>query len=82
MRRAHELGPDNACYAHVYAEALNSTGKVGEELALLEEAHQQHPADRSILMVLVSFARDKGDFAAALHHARELLRRAPAKAPA
>jgi Flp pilus assembly protein TadD len=42
-------------------------------LALLEEAHQQHPADPSVLMALVSIAEDNGDFAASLSHARELL---------
>jgi hypothetical protein len=39
-------------------------------LALLEEAHQQHPADRSALMALVSIAEDNGDLAASLRHAR------------
>jgi hypothetical protein len=42
-------------------------------LALLEEARQQHSADRSVLMALVSIVRDNGDFPAALRHARELL---------
>jgi predicted CXXCH cytochrome family protein len=73
LRRAHELMPDNARYAYVYAVALNSTGAAGEALVLLEEAHRQHPADRNVLMPLVSIAQDKGDFAAALRHARELL---------
>ena len=73
LRRAHELMPDNARYAYVYAVALNSSGAAKEAFALLEEAHQQHPADRNILMALVSIARDQGDFAAALRHARELL---------
>jgi predicted CXXCH cytochrome family protein len=73
LRRAHELAPDNARYAYVYAIALNSTGVAGQALAILEEAHRRHPADHNVLMALVSIARDKGDFAAALRHARELL---------
>ena len=73
FRRAHELMPDNARYAYVYAVALNSSGKVPEASAILEQAHQQHPADHDVLMALVSIARDQGDFAAALGHARELL---------
>jgi tetratricopeptide (TPR) repeat protein len=73
LRRAHELTPDNARYAYVYAVALNSTGATREALALLERAHQRHPADRNVLTTLVSIARDNGDFAAALGHARELL---------
>jgi Flp pilus assembly protein TadD len=73
LRRAHELMPDNARYAYVYAVALDSTGVAGQALVILEEAHQRHPGYRNILMALVSIARDKGDFAAALRHARELL---------
>ena len=65
--------PGNARYAYVYAVALNSSGAAEEALALLEEAHQLHPADRTVLMALVSIARDNGDFAVALRHARELL---------
>jgi len=72
--------PDDARYAYVYAVALNSSGAAQEALALLEEAHQEHPADRDILTALVSIARDKGDFAAALRHARELLTLDPGNA--
>jgi predicted CXXCH cytochrome family protein len=70
LRRAHELMPDNARYAYVYAVALNSTGAAGEALALLEQTHRQHAADRDLLMALFSIARENRDFAAALRHAR------------
>ena len=80
LRRAHELIADHARYAHVYAVALNSSGAGGEALALLEEAHQQHPADRNVLMALVSITRDNGNFAQALRHARELLTLDPGNA--
>ena len=73
LRRAHELMPDNARYAYVYAVALNLSGKAREASATLEQAHEQHPVDRDVLMALVSIARDQGNFAAALGHARELL---------
>jgi tetratricopeptide (TPR) repeat protein len=73
LRRAHELAPDNARYAYVYAVALNSTGAHAEAMALLERARQQHPTNRDVLMALVSIARDTGDFALALRHARELV---------
>jgi predicted CXXCH cytochrome family protein len=73
LRRAYELVPDNARYAYVYAVALNSSGAAAEALALLEETHRRHPADRNVLMALVSISRDKGDLASALRHARELL---------
>ena len=80
LRRAHELAPNNAHYAYVYAVALNSSGAAGKALTLLEEAHATHPADRNVLMALVSIARDNGDFATALRHARELLTLDPGNA--
>jgi Flp pilus assembly protein TadD len=78
LRRATELAPDNARYAYVYAVALNSNGAPAEAMALLERGHQQHPTDRDILMALVSIARDTGDFAVALRHARALAALYPA----
>jgi len=51
-------------------------------MALLEHAHQQHPTDREILMALVSIARDTGNFAVALRHARELARSTRGRAAA
>jgi predicted CXXCH cytochrome family protein len=72
LRRASELAPDNARYAYVYAAALNSTGASGQAMAVLDEVHRRHPTDRDALMALISIARDTGDFATALRHAREL----------
>jgi len=62
----------------VYAVALNSTGAQGDALTLLEQAHRQYPADRDVLRALVSIARNSGDFATALRHARELVSLQPA----
>jgi hypothetical protein len=42
-------------------------------MGLLDETHRLHPADRDVLTALLSFSRDRGDFAAALGYARELL---------
>jgi Flp pilus assembly protein TadD len=52
--------------------ALNSTGAHAEATALLERTHRQHPADRDVIAALVSIAKERGDFGAALSHAREL----------
>jgi predicted Zn-dependent protease len=60
LRRAHERMPDNARYADVFAVAMDSNGAASEAMALLEQTHRQHPADRDISMALVSFARDQG----------------------
>lgn len=80
LRQAHELTPDNTRYAYVYAVALNSSGAAGDAIAILDETHRRHAADRDVLTALVSFARDKGDFAAALRYARELLTLDPGNA--
>ena len=72
LRKASELAPDNARYAYVYAIALNSGGASGPAMAVLERAHRQHPADRDVLVALITIARDKGDAAMALRYAHEL----------
>ena len=73
LRHASELAPDNARYAYVYAVALNSTGSPAQAMELLENTHKRHPADRDTLFALVSIAREMGDVATALTHARELV---------
>ena len=40
--------------------ALNSAGRPDEALRALEAAQPRHPADRDILMALVSLNRDRG----------------------
>jgi tetratricopeptide (TPR) repeat protein len=39
LRQAHELVPDNARYAYVYAVALNSTGASAEAMASRSTIH-------------------------------------------
>ncbi len=73
LRRAAELAPGNARYAYVYAIALNSTGSPAQAMELLENSHKRHPADRDTLLALLSIARETGDVATALTHARELV---------
>ena len=78
LRRAGELAPGNARYAYVYAIALNSIGASAQAMEVLEMARKRHPADRDTLLALVSIARESGDFATALLHARELVTLYPA----
>ena len=73
LRQASELAPDNARYAYVYAIALNSIGAGASAMEQLENTHKRHPTDRDTLLALVSIARETGDFATALAHARELV---------
>ncbi|SFJ97350.1 tetratricopeptide repeat protein [Methylocapsa palsarum] len=80
LREASELAPGEARYAYVYAIAINSTGAHGQALNLLEQAHKRHPANRDILLALISISRETGDLAGALAHARELAALFPADA--
>jgi Flp pilus assembly protein TadD len=77
LRAAHELAPDNARYAYVYAVALSSTGARRQAENLLEVTHARHPADRDVLVALVSFARERADLAGALDYAKKLATLAP-----
>jgi tetratricopeptide (TPR) repeat protein len=78
LRRASELAPDNARYAYVYAVGLNAAGAAAPSIAVLEAAHQRHPADRDVLLGLIAIARDAGDMDTARRHARDLLALDPA----
>jgi tetratricopeptide (TPR) repeat protein len=73
LRQASELAPGNARYAYVYAIALNSIGAGASAMELLENTHKRHLTDGDTLLALVSIARETGDFATALLHARELV---------
>jgi predicted CXXCH cytochrome family protein len=77
LRRATELDRDRARYAYVYGVALHSAGRADEAMTVLKENLARHPADRDTLLALVSFSRDAGDFATALHYAEQLARVAP-----
>jgi predicted CXXCH cytochrome family protein len=77
LRRAAELDPGRARYAYVYAVGLHSAGHINDAMAVLRESVARHAGDRDTLLGLVSFSRDAGDFATALHYAEQLARVAP-----
>ncbi len=77
LRRATDLDPDRARYAYVYAVALYSAGHTQEAMDLLKSGLARHPNDRDILLALVSYSRDAGDFAAALAYAERAARLMP-----
>ncbi len=77
LARAASLQPDNSRYSYVYAVALNSTGHTDGAIAVLQQAHQRRPADRQVLMGLISFERDKGNWRPAITYARQLVQLAP-----
>ena len=72
LRQAAELAPEQARYAYVYAVGLHSTGHAAEAMTVLKDGLKRHPDDRAILGALISFSRDAGDFATALHYAERL----------
>jgi Flp pilus assembly protein TadD len=77
LRQAAELEPARVRYAYVYAVALHSAGRGEEAIAVLKESLARHPSDRDTLLALISWLREKGDFAAALEYAEKLARIAP-----
>lgn len=72
LQKASKLAPDSARYARVYAIALNSTGASDQAIAVLEAAHARAPADRDLLITVITIARDRGEVATALRYAKEL----------
>jgi Tfp pilus assembly protein PilF len=77
FRRASELEPDRARYLYVYAVALNSGGQGAQAMSVLKAGLARHPADRDILLALVTFSRAAGDAGAALDYAEQLARFVP-----
>ncbi len=72
LSKAAALQPDNTRYSYVYAVALQASGKAGQAIRVLEEVHKRRPADREILLGLISFERGNGDLTAAIKYAQEL----------
>jgi len=77
LRRAAELDANNARYAYIYSVALHSAGRQQEALSRLQESLVRHPANRDIVMAIVSFSRQAGDTVTALEYAEKAARIAP-----
>ena len=56
---------------------MHSAGQADAALAVLKQNLTRHPDDRDSLLAVVSFSREKGDFATALESAKQLARTAP-----
>ncbi len=65
-------GAGSPRYAYVYGVGLNSAGKPAEALAVLKRTHQAFPADRDVLVGLVTISRDSGAMTDAVAYARKL----------
>ena len=77
LARAAALLPGNVRYSYVYAVALNSSGQANKAVTVLEQAHKRRPADRDVLLTLITIERDMGKFQPAFQYARELAELAP-----
>jgi Flp pilus assembly protein TadD len=77
LRRAADLEPSSSRYVYVYAVALHSAGHGPEAIAHLKEGLKEHPANRDIIMAIISFSREAGDIDTALRYAEQASRAAP-----
>jgi tetratricopeptide (TPR) repeat protein len=77
LSRAAELDQHNARYAYIYGVALHSVGHQQEAIAYLKDSLTAHPDNRDIVMAIVSFSREAGDAATALHYAEQAIQMLP-----
>ena len=78
LAKAAQLAPNNAHYTYVYGVGLYSSGKTAAGLDVLRKANDKFPADREILLALVSFAAESGDLTRARRYAERFESIAPA----
>jgi len=77
LARAAAFQPANVRFSYVYAVALQSNGQVAQAVKILGRAHLKRPGNREILIALVTFERQKGDFRSAVIYARQLVQLSP-----
>ena len=77
LRRAAQLAPEVARYAYVLGVGMHTAGDLEGALRVLDAAHERFPADRDVLIALVSFTRDAGDRNRAIDYALRLRALAP-----
>ncbi len=77
LEAAARAQPSNARYDYVYGIALHSTGQPDRAIAWFEVALDRHPANRDILMALVTMNAEAGRKDEALRHVAELAKAYP-----
>ena len=77
LRRATELDRTSARYAYIYGVALHSAGHAHEAVDYLKESLTEHPANRDIVMAIISFSRESGDVATALQYTEQTIKIVP-----
>ena len=63
--------------ATFFAVGLHSTGETNRALEVLKAAHQRNPADRELLLALITINREQGKVEDAATYARKLLQLSP-----
>ena len=63
---------ENTRYQYVYAVALNTVGQTENALMVLNHVLENNPQNIEILIALLSFNRDSGNYPAALNYAKKL----------
>jgi Flp pilus assembly protein TadD len=77
LRSAADLDRANPRYAYIYGVALHSAGRQQEAIAYLKDNLTGHPENRDIIMAIVSFSREAGDFDTARQYAEQAIKLTP-----
>ncbi len=77
LERAVLLRPEEPQYSYVFGIALNGAGKSGRAIDILKVGHERHPADRNLLLALVTISRDSGAQEEAIRYAQKLVELSP-----
>jgi Flp pilus assembly protein TadD len=77
LGRAAQLRPDRWRYSYVLAVALQETGQANSALETLKDAHDRHPDNLELLMLLTTLSRDNGALEEAILYANTLIELIP-----
>jgi Flp pilus assembly protein TadD len=77
FQQAHDLAPEDARFAYVYAVALNSAGRTAAALGEIDKALARSPGNRDLLIAEITFRRDANDLAGARQYAQRFAQSYP-----
>ncbi len=77
LKHAVDLEPTNTRYCYIYAVALHSVGDTKGAIEMLKKAHDNFPADREVLIALITYHQQMGDTSSSKHYTEILLQLAP-----
>ena len=71
------MRPDRWHYGYILAVALQETDRITSALETLKKAHDRHPDNLELLMLLTTLNRDNGALEEAIHYASKLIELVP-----